>query len=187
MEVSLRVKDRWFTVNKEYSNRSREFKEASNKIISWGREFVEFHGVSNGLVLDVGSGTGLYSGVPYEDSEYCYYKGDKVSLDPFICLPVKKGVIGVGEFLPFRRDFFDVVFCVSSLSHMIDHDFCIKEIYRVLKQGGRFFVGAESDRGGDVHHLWFPSTNELKRALSPPFETKKFRFDSRMCMFELFK
>ena len=179
--------DRWFTLNKEYLNRSRELKEPSNKITSWAREFAEFHGVSNGLVLDVGSGTGFYLGIPSEDSEYCYYGGDKVNLDPFVCLPVKKGVIGVGEFLPFRHDFFDVVFCVSSLNHLFDPDACIKEIYRVLKLEGRFFVGAESDRGGDLLHLWFPSTNELKRALSPPFDIKKFRFDHRMCMFELVK
>ncbi len=181
------MQSKWFTTNEGYRNRSRVLREASHKIISWVGEFVEFHCVSNGLALDVGSGTGFFCGLPEEDSEYCYYEGDKVSLDPFICRPVRGGIIGVGEFLPFRGDFFDIIFCVSSFSHMIDPSACIKEIYRVLRKRGRFFVGAMSDRCCDVYHLWFPSTDELKRILSLPFEIKKFRYDSRMCMFELVK
>jgi len=179
--------DWWSFLNRGYSNRSREVWEPSPKVISWGREFVEFHGVSDGLVLDVGSGTGFYCGVPSEDSEYGYYRGDVVGVDPFICMPVRDGIRGVGEFLPFRGGVFDVVFCVSALNHMIDYEGCIEEIFRVLKRGGRCFVGAESNRMRDLYHLWFPSTNELIRALSPPFQHIKFRFDPCMCMFELVK
>ncbi len=179
----------WSKIGRGYLSRSRVVQVESLSVVAWGKMFRDFHGLSgdNGLILDVGSGTGLYQGKPYEACEYRYYEGEKVNLDPFICLPVRRGVIGVGEFLPFRDDFFDVVFCVSSLSHMIDPGTCIKEIYRVLRKGGMFFVGTESDRRGDVYHLWFPSTNELKNALSPPFVIKKFRFDLCMCMVELVK
>lgn len=181
------MKDKWFRTNRRHSNRTREVWKPSPKVVSWGREFIEFHGVSDGLVLDVGSGTGFYFGVPYEDSEYGYYKGDVVGIDPFLELPLSGGVRGVGEFLPFGDDVFDTVFCVSALNHMIDYRACIEEMFRVLKRGGRCFVGAESNRTGDPHHLWFPSTNELIRALSPPFAHIKFRFDPCMCMFELVK
>lgn len=189
MEEGLSLVQRWLKLGREYLDRSKVAQTESPSVVAWGKMFRDFHGLSgdSGLVLDVGSGTGVYLGKPYEECRYQYYEGEKVGLDPFICVLVNNGVIGVGEALPFKSHFFDVVFCVSSLSHTFDHDACIKEIYRVLKLGGRFFVGAESDRGGDVHHLWFPSTDELKRALSPPFEIKKFRYSKCMCMLDCFK
>ncbi len=181
------MRDEWLRTNREYSNRAREKGKPSKTVISWGRRFARFHGVSSGLVLDVGIGTGLYFGVPYEESEYGYYEREAIGVDPFLELPLDGGVRGVGEFLPFRDEVFHTVFCVSALNHMLDHRACIEEIFRVLKRGGRCFVGAESNRGIDPHHLWFPSTNELKKALSSPFEIKKFRFDFCMCMVELAK
>jgi 2-polyprenyl-6-hydroxyphenyl methylase/3-demethylubiquinone-9 3-methyltransferase len=43
---------------------------------------------------------------------------------------------GMGEFLPFPDDFYDVVFCCDVLEHVRDLPSVVSEISRVLKKGG---------------------------------------------------
>ena len=45
---------------------------------------------------------------------------------------------GEGEFLPYKNNFFDVVFCCDVLEHVRDLPKVISEISRVLKPGGVF-------------------------------------------------
>lgn len=48
-------------------------------------------------------------------------------------------IIGDGETLPFRNDSLDIVYALVSLHHM-DVLTATKEVYRVLKEGGRFIA-----------------------------------------------
>ncbi len=49
-------------------------------------------------------------------------------------------VIGDSEDLPFKDETFDIVFCNSSLHHAVDMGKAVKQVARVLKDGGRFLA-----------------------------------------------
>lgn len=165
--------DEWYKRNLKYSVSSKIRGSPYDIIVKWTKKFKEFHGLSNckGLILDVGSGSGLYCGVPYEESPICYYEGDKVNLDPFILIPIDKSVIGVGEFLPFRNGIFDAELCSSTLRHMINISEAANEMHRVLKKGSHLFLACEVGREADSKHLRNPSAQNIKEL----FETHHFK------------
>lgn len=202
--MKILAHNEWFKRNVKSSYESKICASARSNPVKWGFLFRQFHGLSNydGLVLDVGSGSGLYGGRPYAESNYCYYEGDKVSLDPFILIPVDKGVIGVGESLPFRSGVFDAELCVSSLRHMINLSEAIKEMHRVLKRGSHLFIGCEVGRGADSYHLHNPSAQKIKEIFETRFKLKRvtaeekdgeLRFDNHLfymrsqCIFDFLK
>jgi len=84
----------------------------------------------NGLVLDIGSGTG---------SSRSFFK-DVVQLDPSFGLLKKSSgllVCGVAESLPFKDHVFDSIISVTSLHHT-DIKKVVPEIKRVSKPGASF-------------------------------------------------
>lgn len=85
-------------------------------------------------VLDVGSGPN--SGILPFVSE-CDFK---VAIDPLL-RHIKEAtkescVAGMGEKLPFRDETFDIVFSINCIDHSRVPSLLLKEINRVLKEGG---------------------------------------------------
>ncbi len=61
--------------------------------------------------------------------------------DVAVELALKRGIPSfqcdiVTETIPFEDDYFDVVRCGETIEHLYDPDFALKEIRRVLRQGG---------------------------------------------------
>ena len=82
-----------------------------------------------GLVLDVGAGTGLIN-------------GDFIRIEPsFAMIEKAKGMraCGVAENLPFKSNVFDCVISLTALHHT-DIKKSVKEIKRVLKKKGRIGI-----------------------------------------------
>ena len=50
---------------------------------------------------------------------------------------------GYGEDIPFRDQFFDIVFCSNALDHTVNPHTTISETFRVLKDGGSFVLTIE--------------------------------------------
>ncbi|MBS3175079.1 class I SAM-dependent methyltransferase [Candidatus Woesearchaeota archaeon] len=48
--------------------------------------------------------------------------------------------VGAAEKLPFKDNYFDVVFCLGSLEHFLDQEKAISEIKRVSKKDSRLFI-----------------------------------------------
>ena len=99
--------------------------------------------LENKKILEVGGGTGRLA-------QYFTSKTKNVwVMDPSVQMLYKalkserklKLVHGYAEKQPFPNDFFDLVIAVDSLHHWDNQEEGIKETFRVLKEGGKFFVG----------------------------------------------
>ncbi len=94
-----------------------------------------------GQVLDVGCGrAGLDVHIEWKfhvkpvgvDLSVDYLKVAKTNLETYVCAVIEK--------LPFNDNMFDVVICDSVLEHVLDIGLAVKELYRVLKVGGKMYV-----------------------------------------------
>jgi SAM-dependent methyltransferase len=91
-------------------------------------------------VLDVGCSTGAYS------QQFARAGASVVPLDievhPMLELDLRRGlVIGSALELPFADSHFDFVFCASLIEHVPVPTRLLSELYRVLKTGGRGYIG----------------------------------------------
>ncbi|MER3446530.1 MAG: hypothetical protein C4291_06645 [Candidatus Dadabacteria bacterium] len=94
-----------------------------------------------GFLLDIGCGKGDFSSLLIKDG----WKVWGTDLDSsIVCDASGKGlnavVADVAEGLPFEGGFFDCVFAGEIVEHLVDTDFFIKEVYRVLKKGGSVII-----------------------------------------------
>lgn len=97
-------------------------------------------------LLDVGCGDGYFIGMLKNKCEECY----GVDVSPLRIENAQnkfKGQVNVhfklcdvDEGLPFPDLFFDVVTCIAVLEHVLNPPRVVKEINRVLKNGGTFIV-----------------------------------------------
>lgn len=71
-------------------------------------------------------------------------------------------VKGVGEYLPFDSEFFDIIHSWQTIEHVQDQKKCIEEMHRVLKSGGAALIDGPnffSFNEGHYRMLWFPMLN----------------------------
>lgn len=103
----------------------------------------------SGLILDLGGGNGIVrhflpNNVQYIiiDPSLDWLRIEWLSIaDRFPCLKTKPYFVrGVGEYLPFPAHSFDVVLSFWSLNHANHPERVFREVYQVLRSGGRFFV-----------------------------------------------
>jgi ubiquinone/menaquinone biosynthesis C-methylase UbiE len=107
-------------------------------------------GITNGLALEIGPGPG-YLGLEWlKNTQATTLKGLDISAD-MIAIAQRNAadyqlsyrveyVKSSGAELPFENELFDGVFTASSLHEWSQPKQTFNEIWRVLKQGGRFFI-----------------------------------------------
>lgn len=101
--------------------------------------------LTKGKLLDIGCGGGRISeALPYYYPKVSVY-GVDVSKNA-ISYAKKYGSGNVsyahmsGKRLPYRNSYFDVCICLDVMEHVPDVDYFLKEVKRVLKKDGKFFV-----------------------------------------------
>lgn len=125
-----------------------------NRILSlgqdqnWRRKVVER--LPAGRLLDLGAGTGAANEV--------FGGREVVALDPapqMLALnPLERRVVGAGEALPFRDGSFDAVFSAYVFRNLDSVEQALREIHRVLRDGGMAgIVDLGRPRGGVARAL----------------------------------
>lgn len=112
----------------------------------------------NGTILDIGCGGGITT----ESLQYYYPKASLYGCDvsrqaieyakKFGSGKVKYGVIADKK-LPYKNNFFDLCICLDVMEHVPDVDFFLKEVRRILKPGGKFFLLVPCE-GQPLTHTW---------------------------------
>ena len=81
---------------------------------------------------------------------------------------------GFGEDIPFKDQFFDIIFCSNVLDHTVNPHKTISEVYRVLKDDGFFVLTVEffeTDRSRDLAHPHSFTNDRLHSLLGKKFLT----------------
>ena len=112
------------------------------------RTFVDWLGLKPGQhVLDVGSGSGgpsLYlaglaacrlTGIDNSESAVATASQAAETRTPKVQAQFRTA--DATQTLPFAPDMFDAVICIDSMNHFVDRLAVLRELYRVLKPGGR--------------------------------------------------
>jgi ubiquinone/menaquinone biosynthesis C-methylase UbiE len=110
--------------------------------------------------LEIGTGTGRFSqvlgvGLGLEPARAMARLAKQRSLEV---------VLGVAEFLPFKKEKFDLVLIITSLAFFENPSQALKEVLRVLKPGGQIIAGIldrDSPQG-----LYIESENKKGRFFS---------------------
>jgi len=127
---------------------------------------------NNSRVLDVGCGTGavleqmaaknfLVSGIDMSDTalEYCRKKGFEVDK-------------GFADKMPYSDNTFDIVFALDVLEHLENPELAVREVKRVLKDGGLFVATVPAHQwlwsyhDDSLHHKKRYNKNDLTKLLS---------------------
>jgi ubiquinone/menaquinone biosynthesis C-methylase UbiE len=102
-----------------------------------------------GNVLDVGCHSGFMTEKIIKSSLYNKIYGIDVSKEAIVLAKkrIKQGkfVLGNAHDLPFKENFFDVVFCLEILEHVEKPQKVMSEIKRVLKKNGQVIVLVPTD------------------------------------------
>ena len=101
---------------------------------SWRRQAAE--NLIPGSILDLGSGTGAsYSDLKNFNVTALDPDEKMLSLNKF-----DKKIVGKSEELPFKENSFDNVLCCFVWRNVSDREKALDEVYRVLRQGGKFVL-----------------------------------------------
>lgn len=101
---------------------------------------------TSSVIFDLGCGPdGLIFHIPKQ--------GLKIGLDPLIDsysihYDISEGVSlvkGVGEYLPFRDNCLDFVFCINTLDHTINPRKVLKSLWKTLKTGGLLLLDVNTE------------------------------------------
>ncbi|HYK07939.1 MAG TPA: class I SAM-dependent methyltransferase [Candidatus Eisenbacteria bacterium] len=123
------------------------------------KRLTDFLKMRKGKLLDIGSGGGITT----ESFSY-YYPGIKI----YGCDVSKQAItyakkLGSGKVtyavirnkkLPYKNNTFDAITCMDVLEHIPDVDFFMKEVKRILKKNGKFFLLVPTE-GQQFTHTWF--------------------------------
>ena len=93
-------------------------------------------------LLDIGCGDGSFSAVLANFSDRVYGVDiAKKAVDLARKKGIKAHVTDVDtEKLPFKKDFFEIIFCGEIIEHLFDPDHLLDEMYRVLKPKGILII-----------------------------------------------
>lgn len=107
------------------------------------------------VVLDLGCGGGYVSRELYKRTKAQIYGVDssdeaiKLSLSSSKGLPISYQQENIIK-LPFKDDYADVVLCIGVIEHVKEHERCLDEIKRVLKNTGLLYV-VSSNRNSFIY------------------------------------
>ena len=132
-----------------------------------------------GHVLDAGGGTGRVASAIRDQA------GEVVIADPSLGMlrQADRTQLGLAcsnsESLPFPSDFFERVIMVDALHHVIDQAHTAREMYRVLKPGGRIVIEEPDIRTFGVKMIAVAEKLLLMRShfLAPEKIVALFSFD----------
>lgn len=99
-----------------------------------------------GDILDAGCGRGLLLKKIYSNNKNRKINLFGIDISPKLCEIAKENnpwaniSIGDVEEMEFPDDKFDYVFMTETLEHLLDYDKALREVSRVLKNGGSFIV-----------------------------------------------
>jgi sterol 24-C-methyltransferase len=130
-------------------------------------------GVGKGdKMLEIGCGCGAIATSMGEISGATMYGQniDKSQIEKSWLNPkLKKENFTVGDFnvpLPYEDNTFDAVYAIQPMTYVSDPDFTLKEVFRILKPGGKFGFNDVAaldnyDRENPAHKLLIQHTREL--------------------------
>jgi SAM-dependent methyltransferase len=123
---------------------------------------LDYHFFAGKSVLEVGCGP---TGLIFELNDAKSRIGlEPMDLDDLVNNEKKKSIVkrGIGEEIPYPDNSFDIVLSFNALDHSVDPAKVIREIYRVLRDGGDFLLWIYVLR--DV----YKSLQSLLNLLDPP-------------------
>lgn len=128
-------------------------------------------------VLDVGCGTGRFTlGISGAKPFRLFALEPSIDMLKRAALKdVPKRILwvrGDGQYLPFRDDFLDCVYMTSVIHHIENKKMALREIYRVLKEGGSCVIMTYSHSGirkQVIHDFPWVTAIDLKRIPSVPW------------------
>lgn len=135
-------------------------------IISTVKQIIEDYGVLEGVCVDVGSGTAVFSielcrhsklKIYALEKEKAIYEVARMNIEKERLTDKIIPVLGDAHELPFENEFADFIISRGSYHCWEDKARVFKEIYRVLKKGGIGFVG-----GGFGRYVTEEESNRMK-------------------------
>lgn len=135
-------------------------------IVSTVKQIIEDYGILEGVCLDVGCGTAVFTIELCRHSKLKIYALEKEKvIYKVACMNIEKErltdkiipVLDNAHELPFENEFADFIISRGSYHFWEDKVRVFKEIYRVLKKGGIGFIG-----GGFGRHVTEEEYNRMK-------------------------
>ncbi|MDD5681085.1 MAG: class I SAM-dependent methyltransferase [Candidatus Omnitrophica bacterium] len=161
---------RWLEVSSDLLLESYRKGSVMKKIQDYGHTFLESRTVDNGWRLDLGCGSGRHF-------DFIDDKKRSVGFDfNFDNLKIASSanntslfIRGRMEKLPFFDNSFHTIYAIYSLEHVLYLEDAIKEIKRVLVDGGQLLAGLPAE-GGILY-------NSVRKFITAPLINKKYGFD----------
>lgn len=147
----------------------------------WLSKIIEYGKIdANCAVLDVGCGTGRFTlGISTaKNSMVCGLEPSIEMLKQAVAKDKSRNILwirGDGQKLPLRDGFFNCVYMTLVIHHIENKEMALREIYRVLKKGGKCVIMTNPHYRMKKHVLRdFPGVTaiDLKRFPSVPFIKK---------------
>lgn len=99
-------------------------------------DYIKKYTMSKSKILDIGCGHSTFLKDIYSLTPYTYgIDPDQSAIQKNTI--IKNKYVGVAELLPFENNFFDIVVSAWVMEHLKNPEVVFKEIYRVLKPGGK--------------------------------------------------
>ena len=137
-------------------------------------ELFKLSNIENANILDVGCGTGIFM-LPII-SKGCLNLSGIDGPNDYMNKAIMRGYNDVKtiedfnySFFPIENNTYDIAICKDVFEHLLNPDFCLNEIYRILKPNGLLLIHVP-------HH--FPLLKRFKFIFNNDIDTFKFFPDS---------